>query len=454
MFNTVLIANRGEIALRIVRTCRELGIRSVIVHSTADRDSAAVRLADQAIQIGPSPAKLSYLNAAAIVEAAVQAEADAIHPGYGFLSEDPDFAEICASHGITFIGPPPAVMARLSDKAEAREVMVAAGLPVLPGSPTALSTLTEAQEVADAIGYPVMLKAAAGGGGKGMQVVRDRRDLPRAYRDCRATAQSAFGDGRVYLERYLETARHVEIQVLCDLYGNAVHLGERDCSVQRRHQKLVEETPAPELPPGLAARMGEAAVRAAIAVGYSGVGTFEFLVDPEGEAYFMEINCRIQVEHPVTEMVTGIDLIREQILVAGGRPLSLRQEDIQPRGAAIECRINAEDPDRDFRPTPGVIEEFVPPGGAFVRVDSHCYPGWRVTPDYDSLLGKVVVWAPDREQAIARMDRALAECRVSGPGVATTAGFLRDILLNPLFASGKHSTSLVDQMNLDAPAAG
>jgi acetyl-CoA carboxylase biotin carboxylase subunit len=449
MFNSVLIANRGEIALRIARTCRELGIRTIVVHSTADRDSAAVRFADQAIQIGPTPAKRSYLNAPAIIEAAVQAEAEAIHPGYGFLSEDADFAEICAAHGITFVGPAPDVMTRLADKAVARAVMATAGLPVLPGSHEAVGTLSEAQDIADAIGYPVMLKAAAGGGGKGMRVVTDRRDLPQAYRECRATAQAAFGDGRVYLERYLETARHVEIQVLCDGYGNALYLGERDCSVQRRHQKLVEEAPAPNLPPGLASRMGEAAVRGALAVGYSGVGTFEFLVDPDGEPYFMEINCRIQVEHPVTEMVTGIDLIREQLLVAAGQPLRLRQADIVARGAAIECRINAEDPAYDFRPTPGLVAEFVPPGGPFTRVDTHCYPGWRVTPDYDSLLAKLVVWAADRDQAIARMDRALSELHVAGPGIATTAGFLREVVDHPLFRAAKHSTSLIDQMRAE-----
>ncbi|MGH3645778.1 MAG: acetyl-CoA carboxylase biotin carboxylase subunit [Micromonosporaceae bacterium] len=454
MFKKVLIANRGEIALRIVRTCRELGIRTVVVHSTADRDSAAVRLADQAVQIGPTPAKRSYLNAAAILETAVRTGTDAIHPGYGFLSEDPDFAEMCASHGIAFIGPPPDVMSQLSDKAVARDIMTEAGLPVLPGSREAVNALADAQEIADQTGYPVILKAAAGGGGKGMQVVRDRRDLPRAYRECRATAQAAFGDGRVYLERFLETTRHVEIQVLADHHGNAVHLGERDCSVQRRHQKLVEESPAPDLPDGLADRMGALAVKAALEVGYTGVGTFEFLVDPDGQPYFMEINCRIQVEHPVTEMVTGIDLIREQILVAAGNPLTLRQRDVRRRGAAIECRINAEDPKRDFRPTPGLVDELVLPGGPFTRIDTHCYPGWRVTPDYDSLLAKVIVWAPDREQAIARMDRALAEARVRGKGVATTAGVLREILANPQFAAGTYSTSLVDQMREPEAKAG
>jgi acetyl-CoA carboxylase biotin carboxylase subunit len=446
MFNTVLIANRGEIALRVARTCREMGIRTVAVYSTADRDSTVVRFADEALHIGPTPAKRSYLNIAAIIEAALRTEADAIHPGYGFLSEDPDLAEVAEQHGITFIGPRPEVMARLSDKATARRVMAAAGLPVLPGSESAVSGLAEAEAVAADIGYPLIVKAAAGGGGRGMRVVWDRRDLPRAVRECQASAQAVFNDGRVYLERYLESARHVEIQVLCDNHGNGVHLGERDCSVQRRHQKLVEEAPAPNLPPGLADRMGEAAVRGALAVGYTGVGTFEFLVDSDGEPYFMEINCRIQVEHPVTEMTTGIDLVREQIKVAAGHRLELRQQDVQRRGAAIECRINAEDPLRDFRPTPGHITELELPGGPFTRVDTHCRAGWTITPDYDPLLAKLVVWADDREQALARMDRALSEFRVAGKGVATTTQFLREVIANPLFRRAKHSTGLVDQM--------
>ncbi|MGP4100221.1 acetyl-CoA carboxylase biotin carboxylase subunit [Nonomuraea sp. KM90] len=450
MFSTVLIANRGEIALRVARTCRELGIRTVAVHSTADRDSAVTRFADEAIQIGPPQPKASYLNVPAILEAALRTGADAIHPGYGFLSEDPYISEICAGNGITFIGPPPEVMARLADKAETRAVMAAAGLPVLPGSNQTIADGMAAAELADEIGYPVIIKAAAGGGGRGMRVIHDPRDFRSAYQRTRAEAQAVFGDGRVYVEKYLEKARHIEVQVLCDTYGNAVHLGERDCSVQRRHQKLVEETPGPGLPPGLSERMGEMAVRGCQAVGYAGAGTFEFLVDTDGSFYLMEINCRIQVEHPVTEMVTGIDIVAEQLRVAAGEPLSIRQEDVQPRGVSIECRVITEDADRGFIPTPGLLEEFQPPAGPFVRVDTHARPGFRVTPDYDSLLAKVVVWGSDREQAIARMDRALQEFTVTGKGVRTTIGFLRRILADPQFRAGEHTTSLVDRMLAEA----
>ncbi|WP_433254664.1 acetyl-CoA carboxylase biotin carboxylase subunit [Streptosporangium sp. CA-135522] len=446
MFSSILIANRGEIALRVARTCRELGIRTVVAHSTADRDSAAVAFADEAVQIGPPPAKGSYLNIAAVIEAALATGAEAIHPGYGFLSEDPYFAEICEANGLTFIGPPADVISRLGDKAQARAIMSDAGMPVLPGSRETLESAAEAKSLADEIGYPVIIKAAAGGGGRGMGIVRDSGDFLRIYGETRAHAQAVFGDGRVYVERFCETARHVEIQVLCDLYGNAVHLGERDCSVQRRHQKLVEETPAPGLPPGLTARMGEAAVRGALAAGYVGAGTFEFIVDQDDAFHFMEINCRIQVEHPVTEMVTGLDLVREQILIAAGQPLRLRQEDVVLNGAAIECRINTEDPSRGFAPTPGQLTRFVVPGGPFTRVDTHGYPGWRVGPDYDSLLAKVIVWAPDREQALARMERCLGELQVEGPRVHTNGAFLREVLAHPLFQDAKHTTFLVDQM--------
>ncbi|MEU8567750.1 acetyl-CoA carboxylase biotin carboxylase subunit [Streptomyces pathocidini] len=446
MFSSVLIANRGEIALRIARACHELGIRSVAVYSTADRDSAVVRFADEAVHIGPAPAKSSYLSIPAIIEAARLSGAQAIHPGYGFLSEDPDFADICAASGITFIGPSPEVMLRLGDKAAARTAMREAGLPVLPGSSTALTTSAEAKETAQQTGYPVILKAVAGGGGRGMAVVRDPDELLTAYRETRAHARAVFGDDRLYLEKYVDDARHVEVQVLCDRHGSAIHLGERDCSVQRRHQKLLEEAPAPHLPEGLRAEMCEAAVRGARAVGYEGAGTFEFVVTPSHEFYLMEINCRLQVEHPVTEMVTGIDVVREQILVAAGLPLSVRQADVTTRGVAVECRVNAEDPDRDFAPTPGLLYEFVPPGGPFVRVDTHSYSGWRVGPDYDSLLAKAVVWAPDRPQAMARMDRALEEFRVGGEGVRTTIGFLRRALSHPEFRAGRHTTGLVAKM--------
>ncbi|MEV6318131.1 acetyl-CoA carboxylase biotin carboxylase subunit [Streptomyces sp. NPDC051776] len=449
MFSTVLVANRGEIALRIARACRELGIRTVAVYSTADLDSAVVRFADEAVHIGHSPSKASYLNAPAIIEAAKLSGAQAIHPGYGFLSEDPDFAEICEGCGITFIGPSPEVIQRLGDKAEARAAMAEAGLPVLPGSTGAVATAAEAKEIAQQTGYPVILKAVAGGGGRGMAVGRDPDELLAAYRETRAHARAVFGDDRVYLERFIEDARHVEVQVLCDRHGAAVHLGERDCSVQRRHQKLVEEAPAPNLPAELRTEMCESAVRGALAAGYVGAGTFEFVVTPAHEFYLMEINCRLQVEHPVTEMLTGIDIVREQILIAAGLPLSMRQEDIAPRGAAMECRVNAEDPLRGFAPTPGRLTEFVPPGGPFVRVDTHSFPDWLVGPDYDSLLAKTVVWAPDREQAIARMDRALEEFRVDGHGVRTTIGFLRRTLARPEFRAAQHTTGLVGTM-LDA----
>ncbi|MDH6124963.1 acetyl-CoA carboxylase biotin carboxylase subunit [Kitasatospora sp. GP82] len=446
MFTTVLVANRGEIALRVARTCRELGLRTVAVYSTADRDSAVVRFADRAVRIGPPQTRSSYLHVPSIIEAALSTGAEAIHPGYGFLSEDPDFAEICEASGITFIGPPPRVIEQLGDKAQARALMAEAGLPVLPGSTGALATPGQAKEVAQRVGYPVILKAVAGGGGRGMAVVRSAENLLHAFHETRAHARAVFGDERIYLERYIEDARHVEVQVLCDRYGSAVHLGERDCSVQRRHQKLIEESPAPNLSPTLRARMCEAAVRGALAVGYAGAATFEFVLTPDQRFYLMEINCRLQVEHPVTEMVTGIDLVREQITIAAGLPLSFRQEEVQPRGVAVECRVNAEDPARNFAPTPGLLTEFVPPGGPFVRVDTHAYTGWPVGPDYDSLLAKTVVWAPDRPQALARMDRALGEFRIEGPVVRTTTGFLREALARPEFQAGMHTTGLVARM--------
>ncbi|MGF1432052.1 acetyl-CoA carboxylase biotin carboxylase subunit [Kitasatospora sp. LaBMicrA B282] len=451
MFSTVLIANRGEIALRVARACRELGIASVAVYSTADRDSAVVRFADRAVHIGPPPSKSSYLSIPAIVEAALQTGAQAIHPGYGFLSEDPDFAEICESNGLVFIGPPPHVMQQLGDKAVARTVMAQAGLPVLPGSTGALGSAAEAKELAQQVGYPVILKAVAGGGGRGMAVVRGADDLRLAYRETQAHARAVFGDDRLYLERFVEDARHVEVQVLCDTHGTVIHLGERDCSVQRRHQKLIEESPAPGLPDELRERIRAAAVRGAAAVGFVGAGTFEFVLTPEHEFYLMEINCRLQVEHPVTELVTGVDIVREQITIAAGLPLSVRQPEVTVRGVAMECRVNAEDPARDFAPAPGVLAEFVPPGGPFVRIDTHAYPGWRVGPDYDSLVAKACVWAPDRDQAIARMDRVLGEFRIGGPGVRTTVGFLQRTLAHPLFQLAEHTTGLVGSMLEQAP---
>ncbi|MFD2765057.1 acetyl-CoA carboxylase biotin carboxylase subunit [Micromonospora eburnea] len=446
MFEKVLIANRGEIALRVLRACRELGIRTVVVHSSADVHSLPVRLADETVRIGPAASRQSYLNAAAIVEAARQTGAQAVHPGYGFLSEDADFAEICAENGLTFIGPPPQVMSALADKSTARALMRKAGLPLPPGSVETQPTAADALDVAAEVGYPVIVKAAAGGGGRGMTVVRSAADLPRAYARTRAAAQVAFGDDRVYVERYLADARHVEVQVLCDNHGNGVHLGTRDCSVQRRHQKLIEEAPAPALRRSTLDSLAETALRGALSVGFTGAGTVEFLVDEAEQCHFLEINCRIQVEHPVTEMATGVDLVHEQLHVAAGTPLRRRQEEIQLRGVSVECRVNVEDPDRGFAPAPGRLDRFRPPGGPFTRVDTHGHAGYLVSPHYDSLLAKVAVWAPDRAGALDRLDRALGEFEVSGPGVRTTIPFVRRVLRDGAFRAGRHTTGLVDRL--------
>lgn len=445
VFDKVLVAARGEIALRVVRTCREMGIRTVVVHSTADRSSAAVLAADESVQIGPGSPRHSYLYPPAIIEAALGTGAQAVHPGYGFLSEDRDFAEICAHSKLVFVGPSPEVMVLLGDKAAARVMMTEVGLPVLPGTAEPVRTPVEALEHAHRIGLPLIIKASAGGGGRGMAVVRDWSDLLPTFRSTRNAARTAFGDDSVYLERFWERAKHVEVQILADQHDNVVQLGERDCSVQRRHQKLIEESPAPRLSDAVRRKLAEYAVRGARAVGYTGAGTFEFLVDGEAVA-FIEVNSRIQVEHPVTEAVTGVDLVREQLRVAAGLPLSVRQEDILLRGVAMECRVNAEDPERDFVPCAGLLTEFVPPGGPFVRVDTHAYHGWRVPSEYDSLLAKVIVWAPDREQALARMDRALGEFRVSGCGVSTTTALLRKVLATPAFQAGRHTTSFLNAL--------
>jgi acetyl-CoA carboxylase biotin carboxylase subunit len=454
MFDKVLIASRGEIALRVARTCRELGIPTVAVYSTADRHTSVVEFADEAVHIGPPPARRSYLNAAAVIEAALGSGATAIHPGYGFLAEDPDFAEICEASGITFIGPPSAVLAALGDKAVARDVMAAAGLPVLSGSSASLAvTADRLRAEAEAIGYPLIIKPSAGGGGKGMTVVRGPRELQSSYLRARSTAQAVFGDPHVYFEPYLEQARHVEVQILADQHGHIIHLGTRDCSVQRRNQKLIEEAPAPSLPPDLLDAMTGVSVAGARAVGYQGAGTFEFLVTPSGDFYFIEINCRIQVEHPVTEMITSVEIVGEQLRAAAGLPLSLTQEDVAVRGVSIECRVNAEDPARGFAPAPGTLTEFHAPGGPFTRVDSHCRTGLTITPDYDSLLAKVIVWAPDRPQALARMDRALSEFRAGGPGIVTTVTFLREVLDHPMFREARHTTALLDHMAAERGAA-
>ncbi|MTE14574.1 acetyl-CoA carboxylase biotin carboxylase subunit [Nocardia aurantiaca] len=449
----LLVANRGEIAVRIIRTCAELGIDTVAVHSAADRDSPAVRMAGESIQIGPSPAKRSYLYIPAVIEAARATGADAIHPGYGFLSENPDFAEVCEAEGFVFVGAPAAVMARLGDKSTARALMAEAGLPLLPGSRDPVETVDEARDLAGDIGYPVILKAVAGGGGRGMRVVRDPSEFAAAWQQTRAGATAVFGDGRLYIERYLEPARHVEAQILADTHGCVVHVGLRDCSLQRRHQKLVEEAPAPGLPAELAERIGAAAVRGARAAGYVGAGTVEFLLDADGNFYFMEVNCRLQVEHPVTEMITGIDLVAEQLRIAAGERLTVPPGGL-PRGVAIECRVNAEDPGREFAPAPGTLTECVLPGGQFTRVDTHISAGYSIPPNYDSLLAKVIVWGPDRATAIARMRRALAETRIRGAGVATTAEFLHDVLDHPRFRAATHDTALIGSLTapVGAPA--
>jgi acetyl-CoA carboxylase, biotin carboxylase subunit len=454
LFEKVLIANRGEIALRVARACRELGIKSVAVFSTADAESAVVKFADEAVQIGPPAVGRSYLHIPSIVGAALKTGAEAIHPGYGFLSEDPYFAEIVADEGITFIGPRPEVMEKVGDKATARQLMSAAGLPLLPGTVEPVNTLDEAHDVANEIGYPVIIKAVAGGGGRGMSVVHRADQLATLYQTTRATAQAVFKDSAVYIERYLETSRHTEIQLVCDAHGNGVYFGERDCSVQRRHQKLIEEAPSIHLSEETRREVGEAAVRGALSVGYTGAGTMEFLLDLDGNLYFMEMNARIQVEHPVSELVTSTDLIQEQIRVAAGETLSVGQEDVLPlQGHAIECRINAEDPDNNFAPAAGKLDTYVPPGGPWTRVDSHCYPGWTITPFYDSLIAKLIVWAPNRDAAIDRMQRALGEFEISGRGVKTTIPFHQRVLDHPQFRSGDVTTDFVEQMMSQEAAA-
>jgi acetyl-CoA carboxylase biotin carboxylase subunit len=438
MFHKILIANRGEIALRIIRTCREMGIRTVIAHSKADAESLPVRMADESICVGPNDARSSYLNMPSIISAAVVTDSEAIHPGYGFLAENPAFAEICRSCGLNFIGPSPEAIRLMGDKAQARAIAKQAGVPVVPGSEHPLKDEAEALEVADAAGYPVMFKASAGGGGRGMRIVRSHDDAAQAFAACQAEAGAAFGSSEIYCEKYVERARHVEVQVLGDRNGMRVHLGERDCSVQRRHQKLIEESPAPSLTAETRARLHKAGLLAAAAVNYFSAGTVEFLVDSEDHFYFIEMNTRIQVEHPVTEMITGIDLIREQIRIAAGEPLGYRQDAIRFDGHAIECRVNAEDPET-FTPSAGRVTGWVPPGGYGVRVDSHLMAPYAVPPFYDSLLGKIIVHGRNRDEAIARMRRALAETVIEG--VKTTIPFHLRLLTHPAFLEGRFTSA-------------
>jgi acetyl-CoA carboxylase, biotin carboxylase subunit len=442
MFKKILIANRGEIALRVIRACREMGIRSVIAHSEADRHSLPVRMADERICIGPGQSGKSYLNVPNIISAALISNAEAIHPGYGFLSENTSFAEICGDVNITFIGPSAEVMSVMSDKVSAREAMAEAGLPTLSGTPI-LRTFAEAQEAVKEIGYPLMLKAVAGGGGRGIRLIKRPDEFERVFNLAQNEVREAFKDDGLYLEHYLERARHIEIQVLVDNYGNGVHLGERNCSCQRRNQKVLEESPSPLLPRELRDEIGRKSVRAVQQVGYRNAGTLEFLVDEQNRYYFMEMNTRLQVEHPVTELVTSLDLVKEQIRIADGQPLQLQQDKIQFRGHAIECRITAEDADADFRPQTGTIEQYLPPGGPGVRVDSHLFAGYEVPPHYDSLLAKLIVWADTREAAIARMQRALDEFIIEG--ITTTIPFHQRLLKHPGFISGDTYTRFIQE---------
>ena len=442
MFKKILIANRGEIALRIIRAARELGIETVAVYSEADRESLHVRFADDDVCLGPAPARDSYLKIPRLIAAAEITGADAIHPGYGCLAENAEFAEICAASGIAFIGPTPHQIRMMGDKATARKTMAACGVPIVPGTPGPIEDVDEALEFAVKAGFPVIIKAAAGGGGKGMRVARDADDFARSFQLARSEAISAFGNGDVYVEKYLERSRHIEFQILGDTHGNVIHLGERDCSIQRRHQKLIEEAPSPALTPALREAMGEAAVRGAKAINYVGAGTVEMLLDANGEFFFMEMNTRIQVEHPVTEMLTGVDLVKEQIRVAAG--LEMREKQTPSlRGHVIECRVNAEDPMRNFQPSPGKIDVFNVPGGNGVRVDTHAYAGYTVPPYYDSMIAKLICHGRDREEAIAKMKLALETFIVQG--ITTTIPFLGKVMRDPHFAKGDFHTKFLEQ---------
>lgn len=444
MFKKILIANRSEIALRIIRACSDLSIQTVLIHSQADTDSLPVNLADESYCVGPPAASQSYLNIPAIINVALLTGADAIHPGYGFLSENAHFAEICKEHKIKFIGPSPESIRQMGDKATARETAQKAGVPTVPGSKGLINNFSQACKLAKEIGYPVLIKATAGGGGRGMRIVKDEGELEQALAAASQEAQAAFGNSGVYLEKYIINMRHIEFQIFGDSAGNIVHLGERDCSIQRRHQKLVEEALSPALTPELRAKMGECAIKVAKAVNYEGAGTIEFILDLDSQNfYFMEMNTRIQVEHPVTEIITGKDLLVEQIQVAAGENLSFKQSEIQFKGHAIEFRINAEDPQENFRPSPGLIKEYIPPGGIGVRIDSHCYAGYKMPSFYDSLLGKLIVYGNTREQVIMRAKRALSEFGIEG--IKTTIPLHLQILEDTVFLKGNITTRYLEE---------
>jgi len=444
VFKKILIANRGEIALRVIRTCREMGIRTVAIYSTADKESLHVKFADEAVCIGPPPSAESYLNIPKIIAAAEITNADAIHPGYGFLAENAEFSEVCAEYNIKFIGASPEMIQQMGDKATAKDTMKKAGVPTIPGSDGLIKNVKEGLRIAKKVKYPVILKATAGGGGKGMRIVNNPDEFQKAWDDARMESKAAFGDDGIYLEKFVEEPRHVEIQIVGDSKGKACHLSERDCSVQRRHQKLVEETPSPIINDELREKMGQAAIKGAEAIGYEGAGTVEFLVDKHGDFYFMEMNTRIQVEHPVTEEVTDYDLIKEQIKVAAGVPVS--GNNYYPKMHAIECRINAEDPANDFRPSPGKITNLHLPGGHGVRVDSHVYSGYTIPPNYDSMIAKLIVSAQTREEALVRMKRVLQEFIIEG--VKTTIPFHIKLMDDPIFKSGNFTTSFMEDFDL------
>ena len=442
MYKKILIANRGEIALRIIRACHELGIKTVAVYSTADEFSLHVKFSDEAVCIGPPPSKESYLNIPRIIAAAEITHADAIHPGYGFLAENAEFSNICEDNGFSFIGPKPKIINSMGDKSEARNTMKSSGVPVIPGSDGVLKDITEAAKFAKKVRYPVMVKASAGGGGRGMRLVKSQKELESAFSSAKAESKNAFNNDDLYLEKFVENPRHIEVQILADSYGNTIHLGERECTIQRRHQKLIEESPSVIINKELRNKLGKAAIDAAKAVNYVGVGTVEFLIDKNLDYYFMEMNTRIQVEHPVTEMVTGIDLIKQQISMHAGKTFPKFLENFQLRGHSIECRINAEDPENDFIPSPMKITSFHMPGGKGVRIDSHAYAGYQIPTNYDSMIGKLIVFSSSRERAINRMSRALEECIIEGP--KTTIPFHQAIMKDALFKKGDFDTGFLD----------